>query len=351
MRSGPALLVLLLFVVAAACTPSRTFDPEPAVSIQGEGGTFPLPLYNRWIEEYGRVAPATRVGYTGSGSANGQRAIREGTADFGGTDLPMDHDQSGLVHVPTTLGAVAVAYHVTGAPPRLELLPDVLVGIFLGQVTRWSDARIAATNPGVKLPDLDITVFVRGEDCGTSAMFTDYRGKTSPKWANAVHGSGTLSPKFDLSAKRAKGNDGMTRSLATTEGSIGYLDFSAWDPSKGLGVVAIRNQAGRFVEPTLEGMSAAASSAKLADDLRSSIADAPGEAAYPIASFTFVVVRLQAPNAAKGRAVAQFLWWAAHEGQRFAPALRMATLPGEVIVRVEGELRQLTAGGAPAIDE
>jgi phosphate transport system substrate-binding protein len=308
-----------------------------------------MPLYTKWIEEYGRVAPATRVSYAGSGSANGQRAIRDGTADFGGTDVPMDDGQGRFVHVPTTLGAVAVAYHLTGGPARLRLTPEVIAGMFLGWVTRWNDANILATNPGVKLPDLAIKPFVRGEECGTSAMFSDYLAKANSNWATAVRGSGTLSPMLGSVASRAKGNDGMLRTLASTEGAVGYVDFSAWDPSQGLGLVAIRNQAGRFVEPTLEGMSAAASSARLADDLRGSIADAPGEAAYPVTSFTYVVVRLDSGSVAKGRAVAQFLWWAVHEGQKFAPPLRMATLPAEVMVRVEGALRRLTAGGVSSL--
>jgi phosphate transport system substrate-binding protein len=239
-----------------------------------------------------------------------------------------------------------VTYNLAGIT-GLKLTPDAVAGIWLGDVKTWNDPRIADANPGVPLPSQPITVASRTDGSGTTAVFTEYLAKVSPAWKDKV-GAGK-SVKFPVGLG-AKGNEGVAGQVKTTPASVGYLEL-AYAKQTGLAYAAVKNQAGKFVEPTLEGITAAAAgvAGSMPADLRVSIVDAAGEAAYPISAFTYILVYEEQADARKGAALAQFLWWASHDGQAFGPALHYAPLPPPVVQAVEGKLRSLRAGGKPLI--
>jgi phosphate transport system substrate-binding protein len=250
-----------------------------------------------------------------------------------------------LLHIPMTLGAVVVTYNLPGLSTGLKLSPDDIAGIFLGEITRWNDAKISALNPGVKLPDSAIGVVHRSDGSGTSAVFTDYLSKISPAWAEKV-GSGTsVSWPVGLGAK---GNEGVTGQVKSTPGSIGYVEL-VYATQNALPYASIRNSRGNFVAPDLDGVSAAAASVPVPDDYRVSITNAPGDKSYPISAFTWILLYQAQPDAAKGRTLAEFLWWAVHDGQKLGSALGYAPLPVDLVKKIEATLRTVTAGGKPAL--
>jgi phosphate transport system substrate-binding protein len=316
------------------------------VDLQGAGATFPYPLYSKWVAEYQKLEPTTRINYQSIGSGGGIRQIAERTVDFGATDAPMTEAelaklQQPILHLPMTLGAVVLAYNVTGVTD-LKLTAELIAGIFAGEIKSWDDAKIKAVNPSAKLPHEAISVTYRSDGSGTTAVFTEYLSKISPAWASKV-GAGK-SVKFPAGLG-AKGNEGVAGQLKTTPFSIGYLEL-AYAKQTGTTYATLRNQAGKFVEPSLQGISAAAASvgASLPDDMRVSIVNAPGEDAYPISAFTYLLVYQQQADPVKGKALAKFLWWAIHEGQRMGPPLYYATVPAEIVTKVEAKLKTLKAG-------
>ena len=343
--------VVTAALVASACTgPSDTSAPsasaDQAVSLQGAGATFPYPLYSKWVAEYQKRDPRVRINYQSIGSGGGIRQVTERTVDFGASDAPMTDQElarapAKLVHIPTTLGAVVVAFNLPGVD-RLELSPGVIAGLFLGEITSWADPQIASLNPGVTLPATAPMVTYRADGSGTTAVFTEYLSKVSPAWKEKV-GSGK-SVKFPTGLG-AKGNEGVAGQLKTTPGSVGYLELAYAKQAK-IAFAAVLNREGKAIVPSPDTVTAAAASvsAALPDDLRVSIVDAPGAQAYPISSFTYLLVYEDMADATKGKALAQFLWWAVHEGQTLAPGLDYAPLPSEVVSRVEAKLKALRTG-------
>ena len=324
---------------------------EEATALTGAGATFPYPLYSKWMSEYQKVDPRVRINYQSIGSGGGIRQITERTVDFGASDAPMTDAElakapAKLVHVPATLGAVVVAYNLPGVT-GLELTPEGVAGIFLGDIKAWNDPEIAESNPGAKLPADAITVAHRSDGSGTTAVFTDYLARISPAWKQKVGAGKSVSFPVGLGAK---GNEGVAGQLKTSPGSIGYVEL-AYAKQTGLQTVAIRNRAGKFVEASLEGISASAAgvASSMPEDFRVSIVDAPGDAAYPISSFSYILVYEDQADATKGKALAQFLWWAVHDGQRFGPPLDYAPLPPEVVKKIEAKLRGLRSGGQPLL--
>ena len=318
-----------------------------AIELQGAGATFPFPLYSKWMAEYQKANTNVRINYQSIGSGGGIRQITERTVDFGATDAPMKEDElakapAKLIHIPTTLGAVVVAYNLEGVT-GLKLTPDVVASMFLGEITKWNDAKITKLNPGVKLPAEPIAVAYRSDGSGTTAVFTEYLAKVSPSWKDKV-GAGK-SVKFPV-GMGAKGNEGVAGQLKMTPGTIGYIEL-AYAKQTNVTYASIKNAAGNFVEPSLAGISAAAASVvgTMPEDMRVSIVDAPGDATYPISAFTYILVYEEQADAAKGKALAQFLWWAVHEGQAFGADLNYAPLPAEVVTKVEAKLKALKAGG------
>jgi phosphate transport system substrate-binding protein len=366
---------LLSFAMLAACGPSGGSDqgggpvpvPKPDeppaaapsgepgapgnIDLHGAGATFPYPLYSKWVDEYQKSNPNVRINYQSIGSGGGIRQITERTVDFGASDAPMNEEEMGkapgkLVHVPMTLGAVVVSYNMPSVP-TLTLSADVIAGIFLGDVKTWNDKKIAKLNPGVTLPKDPIGVAYRSDGSGTTAVFTDYLAKVGPAWKEKV-GAGK-SVKFPT-GMGAKGNEGVAGQIKTTPGTIGYIEL-AYAKQTGLSVASLQNSAGKVVEASLDSISAAAAgvAATMPDDLRVSITNAPGEAAYPISAFTYILVYEEAQDAVKGKALAQFLWWAVHEGQALGAPLHYAPLPPQVVTKVEAKLKALKAGGQVAL--
>ena len=352
-RAALAMVCALAAAFSSACGAGGGASPSaPAVRLQGAGATFPNPLYQKWLSEYRKVNPAASIDYQSTGSGAGVKQFTEGTIDFGATDMAMTDDElkkvaGPVVHVPTVLGAVAITYNLAGVSQPLLFSPDVLADIFLGKIKRWDDARIRADNPGAALPSTDIAVVYRSDGSGTSAVFTDYLSKVSPEWKQRVGMSKT--PAWPA-GQGGKGNEGVTGVIRQQPNTIGYVELAFATQAK-LPVALIKNGAGNFVAPTLDAVTAAAaeSVATTPEDLRVSITNAAGAGAYSIASYTYVLVNLEQKDAAKGKALVDFLWWGTHDGQRVTkdPQYPYAPLPAEIVRRVESKLNSITSGGRP----
>lgn len=321
-------------------------EPE-TIELQGAGATFPYPIYSKWIAEYQKEDPRVRINYQSIGSGGGIRQITARTVDFGATDAVMsDGDLAKapgeLLHIPTTLGAVAVTYNIPGVT-ALKFSPEVLGQVFLGEIKSWNDHRLVKLNPEAKLRNQPITVVFRSDGSGTTSIFTEYMAKVSASWKDKV-GAGK-SVKFPTGLG-AKGNEGVAGQIRTNPGSIGYVEL-AYAKQTGLTYASIQNSSGTFVEPGLEAITAAAASAanSISDDLRVSIVDPAGKDAYPISAFTYILVYQDQADSHKAKALARFLWWAIHEGQTYGPPLHYATLPAELVTKIESKLRSLRSKG------
>src|SRR5678809_983682 len=332
-----SLITLVSFAFGfAACNPGGTGSNTGAVSLTGAGATFPNPLYQKWLSEYGKLHPSIRIDYQSIGSGGGIKQIQAQTVDFGASDSPMkDEDLKGapgeIVHIPTVLGAVVITYNLTGINQPLRFSPEVLADIFLGKIKKWNDAKIVADNPGVSLPGNDITVVHRSDGSGTSAVFTDYLSKVSPEWKEKV-GTGT-SPSWPVGLG-GKGNEGVTGQVTQTPNTIGYVEL-VYAVQNNLPVAQVKNAGGNFITPSIDAVTAAASAsaANTPEDLRVSITNASGADAYPISSYTYILVYKDQKDAAKGKAVVDFLWWGIHDGENFAKDLHYAALPADVVKR------------------
>jgi phosphate transport system substrate-binding protein len=315
-----------------------------ALLINGAGATFPFPLYSKLFSDYNKLHPELKFNYQSIGSGGGIKQITEKVVDFGASDAPLTDEQltraPGLVHIPTVMGAVVVTYNLPGLG-TVKLTPDALAGIFLGKIQKWNDPTLAAVNPGLKLPDTSIAVVHRSDGSGTSAIFTDYLSKVSPEWQGKVGHATSVKWPVGLGGK---GNEGVTGLVKQTPGAIGYVELAYAKQNK-LPTAALKNHEGTFVEPTIASTSAAAAGVEIPADFRVSITDAKGKDAYPLASFTYILVYKDQKDPGKGEALVKFLWWAVHEGQKAAPALDYAPLPGPVVKKVEGALKALTVDG------
>jgi phosphate transport system substrate-binding protein len=334
-----AALALLAFVQPAS---AQTL-------INGAGATFPYPIYSKWFDEYAKVDPEVRFNYQSIGSGGGIKQISSRTVDFGATDGPMTDEQlkqapAELLHIPTVLGAVVATYNLPGNP-KLNVAPDVLADIFLGRITKWNDPRIAAANAGVTLPNQPILVVHRSDGSGTTYIFVDYLSKVSPEWQQKVGKGTSVNWPVGLGGK---GNEGVAGQVKNTPGALGYVEL-AYAVKNKMPVASVKNAAGKFIEPTIGSTTAAAAGAakSMPSDFRVSLTNAPGEDAYPIASFTWLLVYKDQDNELKGRAVAKFLWWMSHEGQKYADELLYAPLPQSVVKQVEAKIKQITYQGKP----
>jgi phosphate transport system substrate-binding protein len=342
-----------LATFALACSGGGTNGPAAnggTINLQGAGATFPNPLYQKWLSEYGKLHANVRIDYQSIGSGGGIKQIQAQTVDFGASDSPMkDEDLKAapapILHVPTVLGAVVLTYNLQGIPQPLRFSPDVIADIFLGKIKKWNDARIKAENSAANLPNSDVTVVHRSDGSGTSAVFTDYLSKVSPEWKEKV-GAGT-SPSWPVGIG-GKGNEGVTGQVKQTPNTIGYVEL-AYAVHNKLPVALIKNRSGDFVEPSLEAVTAAAaeSVATTPDDLRVSITDAAGKTAYPISSYTYILVYKEQKDAKKAKTLVDFLWWGIHDGEQFAKDLNYAPLPQEIVKRAEAKINSITSGGQP----
>jgi phosphate transport system substrate-binding protein len=341
--------VVFLLASTACNNNGGTGSGSGSVSLQGAGATFPNPLYQKWLSEYGKLHPNVRIDYQSIGSGGGIKQLREQTVDFGASDSPMsDQDLKSapgeVLHIPTVLGAVVITYNLEAVKQPLRFSPEVLTDIFLGKIKKWNDPKIAADNPGVTLPTGDITVVHRSDGSGTSAVFTDYLSKISAEWKDKV-GAG-IAPSWPTGIG-GKGNEGVTGQIKNTPNTIGYVEL-AYALKNNLPVAHIKNASGNFIEPNIDAVTAAASgsAANTPDDLRVSITNAAGPQAYPISSYTYILVYKDQKDAGKGKALVDFLWWGIHDGEGFAKELQYAPLPADIVKRAETKINSVTANGA-----
>jgi phosphate transport system substrate-binding protein len=319
-----------------------------SVALTGAGATFPYPLYSKWFADYANQT-GVRINYQSIGSGGGIRQLSDQTVDFGASDSPMTDDELGrarggpVLHVPTILGAVVVTYNLPDVATGLRLNGAVLADMFSGRITRWNDARVAQLNPGVSLPASDVLVVHRSDGSGTTFIFTDYLASVSPSWASGPGRGKEVRWPVGLGAK---GNEGVAGQVKQLPGAIGYVEL-AYARQNNLSYAAIENASGQFVTPDIESVTAAAAGVmeRLGSDTdyRLSVVNAPGASAYPIASFTWLLV-YQQQDTTKGRQIVEFLRWALSEGQESAAALHYAPLPEAL--REQLKRRIETIGGA-----
>ncbi|HTM57589.1 MAG TPA: phosphate ABC transporter substrate-binding protein PstS [Candidatus Udaeobacter sp.] len=321
-------------------------DPDP-VRLTGAGATFPYPIYSKWFDVY-KQKTGVEINYQSIGSGAGIQQVKAGTVDFGASDAALSNDRlkempRRIVHIPTVAGAVALAYNLPGFSGALQLTPDLVAAIYLGNITAWNDKRIAAANPGVMLPAAPILAVHRSDGSGTTNIFTSYLAAVSTPWREMVGVNTSVSWPSGVGGK---GNDGVAGVVRQTPGAIGYVEL-AYAKQNHLPMARVRNRAGKFVEPSLESTTAAvqSSAALLARDVRTPIVNAAGADAYPIAGLTFLLVYKDQSDAARARALAGFLDWAIHDGQEYAAALDYARLPPAVVKVDEATINTLTAGG------
>ncbi len=319
----------------------------PAVgqtTLNGAGATFPYPMYSKWFSEYHKAHPEIEINYQSIGSGGGIRQVLAGTVDFGASDGPMSDEQlsqykSGkLFHIPTVLGAVVPAYNVPGVTGELKFSPDALAGIFLGKITTWNDPAIAKENPGVKLPSDPIIVLHRSDGSGTTYIFTDYLSKVSSDWASSVGKNTSVKWPVGLGGK---GNEGVAGMIRQMKGGIGYIEL-IYAVQNNIPYGIVRNAAGNYVKASLASVTAAAASVpKMPADFRVSITNAPGKDAYPISSFTWLLIPAQSKDAAQGKILNGFLNWMLDNGEKMTADLTYAPLPESVIAKVRETVKQV----------
>jgi phosphate transport system substrate-binding protein len=313
------------------------------VTLNGAGATFPNPIYTKWFSEYNKLHPDVQINYQSIGSGGGIRQVLAGTVDFGASDGPMTDEQLGqakvkILHIPTVLGAVVPAYNVPGVSGDVKFTSDVLANIFLGKVTNWNDPAIAKVNPGVNFPNQPIIVIHRSDGSGTTYIFTDYLSKVSKEWESTVGKSTSVKWPIGLGGK---GNEGVAGQIRQLQGSIGYVEL-IYAVQNHISYGSVKNSAGEFLKASLEGVTDAAASVKnMPADFRVSITNAPGKTAYPISSFTWLLIPVQAKNPANGKILADFLNWMVNDGQKMAPALTYAPLPESVAEKVKVAIKQV----------
>jgi phosphate transport system substrate-binding protein len=302
-----------------------------AQKLTGAGSTFDYPIFSKWFAEYSAAHPGVEINYASIGSGGGIQQFCSGLVDFGASDMPLPDNMIAkckvkLVHLPVVLGAVAPIFNVPGVT-NLRFSGEVLADIYLGKISNWNDPRIAADNPGVKLPDQKIIVVHRSDGSGTSFIWTDYLSKISPAWKNGP-GSGT-SPSWPLGVG-GKGSEGVSGLVRQLPGAIGYVEL-IYALQNHIVVGAVKNSAGKYITASIASTTAAAGSAEMPADLRVSITNPPGAEAYPISSFSWIIAPVQDPNAANGKVLKDLLSWIVKSGQSESSALDYAPLPENVV--------------------
>jgi phosphate transport system substrate-binding protein len=321
----------LLLCVAVLCSMAAA-----QTTINGAGATFPYPIYSKWFSDYHNAHSDVQINYQSIGSGGGIRQVLAGTVDFGASDGPMSDEQLAqfkggkLLHIPTVLGAVVPAYNVPGVTGELKFTPDVLADIFLGKITTWNDDRIKKLNPGVNLPGKEIVVVRRSDGSGTTYIFTDYLSKISPDWKNSVGKGTSVNWKVGMGGK---GNEGVAGYIRNIQGSIGYIELIYALQNK-ITFGSVKNSSGNFVKASLDSTTAAAAGAQIPADYRVSITNAPGKDAYPIASFTWLLIPQQSKDVNKGKILREFVEWMATGGQKSTESLSYAPLPASVAQKI-----------------
>jgi len=335
-RKGLIALTLLTIAVTASQASAETL-------INGAGATFPYPLYSKWFSEYAKVDPSVKFNYQSIGSGGGIKQITAQTVDFGASDKFLSDAElkaapGKLLHIPTVMGAVVVTYNIPGVAKGLKLKVDDVADIFLGKITKWNDPRIADDNPGVKLPDQAIVVVHRSDGSGTTSIFTDFLSGVSSEWKSKVGTGASVKWPVGLGGK---GNEGVAGQVKNTNYTIGYVELAYAFENK-LNYATLKNKSGHWVEPSIKSTSAAAAAVKqMPADYRISLVNQPGQDAYPIVGFTWLLVYEQQKDKVKGQKIVDFLNWSMKKGQKMAAPLLYAPLPESVGKMVEKTIKTL----------
>ena len=335
-------IITALFIVLAIAGIGRSGFADQLIN--GAGATFPYPIYSKWFDVYAKENPGIKFNYQSIGSGGGIRMLSNRTVDVGASDAPLTDQQlseapARILHFPSVMGAVVIAYNLPGFTGSLKLTGPVIADIFAGKITKWDDDKIKALNSGAAIPSTDIVVCHRSDGSGTSYIFTDYLSKVSSSWASDP-GKGT-SVKWPAGLG-GKGNEGVTALIQQTPGAIGYVEL-IYALNNHIPYAEIQNKAGNWVQASLDGVTAAAASSagNMPTDFRVSITDAPGANAYPISSFTWLLVYQKQNNKETGEQIVKFLHWALTDGQKYAPDLKYAPLPAEVVQKETAQIAQI----------
>jgi len=352
-----ALLVVTFLLVGCSSTqtptPTTTATPSQSLSLNGAGGTFPLPLYTKWFDEYYKLT-GVKINYQAVGSGAGINQITAGTVDFGASDAIMTPAQQTaaeaaggpILHIPMTSGAVAIIYNLTGIPSgQIKLTGDVLAKIYLKTITTWNDPQITALNPGLNLPNTPIVVVHRSDGSGTTFIFTNYLSKVSSDWSTKVGSATSVNWPGDIGAQ---GNAGVAGTVQQTPGAIGYVELAYAEQNK-LPWVLLQNAAGNYEAPTLAGTTAAMAGVSLPDDMKVMITDSSNPDAYPICGLTWILAYVNQTDKTKGEALVNMLWWAIHDGQQYVTSLDYAPLSSAVVTKAENEIKSINYQGQPLL--
>jgi phosphate transport system substrate-binding protein len=331
-------------LILAGCGGNNPTQGE-TVRMTGAGATFPMPIYQKWFADYKAKHPTVEINYSGGGSGAGINQLTEGTVDFGASDMPLSDEQIAAMkvkplHFPTVLGAVVVSYNAEGVGPDIKFTPELISDIFMGKIHKWNDPRLAAVNPGVKFPAADIVPVHRSDSSGTTFVFTDYLSRISPEWKSKVGANTKVS--WPAEGLNGQGNPAVAALIQQTPGSIGYVELLYAIQSK-MPYGLVKNAAGNFTKATLETVTAAAAGAaqNMPADFRVSITNAPGENAYPISTFTWLLIPSTFSDPKKSATIRDFLNWMLTEGQKTAPELTYAPLPKEIIPKEQEQISQI----------
>jgi phosphate transport system substrate-binding protein len=333
----------LAFALAAGTASAQN------VLINGAGATFPYPMYSKWFDEYHKKFPTLQFNYQSIGSGGGIQQVTQGTVDFGATDGPMNetqlkefaakHGGSGILHFPTVMGADVPAYNVAGISQPLNFTPEALAGIFLGKITKWNDPELTKANPGVNLPAKDMIVVHRSDGSGTTYVWVDYLAKVSKEWETKVGRGTSVNWPVGLGGK---GNEGVAGQIRQIPNSIGYIELIYAVQNK-ISYGKVKNASGAFVEASLASVTAAAAGVanEMPEDFRVSITNAPGKDAYPISSFTWLLIPEKISDATKKKAIKDFLTWMLADGQNLTEPLAYARLPKAVVVKEQKAIAKI----------
>lgn len=336
MKKATRLVAVLAVGALVACNSQKSqLSPSPqALLINAAGATFPYPIYSKWFSDYHKMHPDVQINYQSIGSGGGIEQLSAGTVDFGASDMPLKDEllkdkNLNIIQFPTVLGAVMPTYNIPGVSAELKFTPEALAGIYLGKISKWNDSAITGPNPGVKFPDDDIVVVHRSDGSGTTFVWTDYLSKVSPEWKSKVGSNTSVRWPVGLGGK---GNEGVAGIIKQTPDSFGYVEL-IYALQNNLPYGLVKNSSGNFVKASLATVTAAASGAstEMQKDVRVSITNAPGKDAYPICSFTYLLIPKKIPDPNKAKAIKDFLLWMMTDGQGMVESLNYARLPDAVV--------------------
>jgi phosphate transport system substrate-binding protein len=341
------LAVVTVAILSIGTTATAQCPTRGVKELTGAGATFPYPLYSKMFDQYNKEC-GVKVNYQSIGSGGGIRQLQQMTVDFGASDGIMNQQQKAqakggsVLHVPTVAGAVVVAFNLPGVHKgQLKMIPDILADIYLKKITKWSDPRIKAVNPGVNLPDQDIAVIHRSDGSGTTFIFTNYLSKVSPEWKEKVGNATSVNWPGDVGGK---GNEGVANTVKQIPGAIGYVELAYAEQNK-IPYAQLKNKAGKFMMPSLESAAKAADVKGLPDNMEVMVTNSTNPQAYPITGFTWLLIYANQNDPAKAEAVAQLAWWMIHQGEKYAEPLGYAPLQGAAVKKAENLLKQIKTNG------